>query len=60
MAVKNNLDGQTLKAALEEFVEVGFCEMNIILYETQAKKRKPVHVGVYFFVPMCFLLFMMM
>jgi len=60
MADKTDLDGQKLKAALDEFAEVGPHRRQKRLEETKTKKRKLVHVGVYFITPMLLLLFLMM
>jgi len=60
MADKTNLDGQKLKAALDEFAEVGLRRRKNRLEETPTKKRKLVHVGMYFIAPMLLLLFLMM
>jgi hypothetical protein len=59
MADKTNLDGQKLKAALDEFAEVGLRRRKNRLEETPTKKRKLVHVGMYFIAPMLLLLFLM-
>jgi hypothetical protein len=45
-------DGQKLAAALEEFAEVGIRERKYRLEETLTKKRKFVHIGMYFIAPM--------
>jgi len=60
MADKTNLDGQKLKAGLDEFTEVGLRRRKNRLEETPTKKRKLVHVGMYFIAPMLLLLFRMM
>jgi hypothetical protein len=60
MADKTNLDGQKLMAALDEFAEVGLRRRKNRLEETPTKKRKLVHVGMYFIAPMLLLLFLMM
>jgi hypothetical protein len=60
MAEMTNLDGQTLQAALDEFVEVGLRRRENRLDETPTTKRKLVHVGMYFIAPMLFLLFQML
>jgi len=60
MADKTNFDGQKLKAALDEFAEVGHCRRKNRLEETLIKKRKLVHDGIYFIAPMLLLLFLMM
>jgi len=60
MADKTNLDGQKLKAALDEFAEVGLHQRMNRLEETPTKKRKLVHIGMYFIAPMLLLLFLMM
>jgi len=59
MADKTNLDGQKLKAALDEFVEVDLRRRKNRLEETLTKNRKLVHVGIYFIAPMLLLLFLM-
>jgi len=60
MADKTNLDGQKFKAALDEFAEVGLRRRKNRLEETPTKKRKLLHVGMYFIAPMLLLLFLMM
>jgi len=60
MADKTNLDGQKLKAALDEFAEVGLRQRMNRLEETPTKKRKLVHIGMYFIALMLLLLFLMM
>jgi hypothetical protein len=60
MADKTNLDGQKLKAALNGFVEVGLRRRKNKLEETPTRKRKLMHVGMYFIAPMLLLLFLMM
>ena len=60
MADKTNLDGQKLKAALNEFAEVGLRQREHRLEETPIQKRKLVHIGMYFIGPMLVLLFLMM
>ena len=59
MADKTNFDGQKLKAALDEFVEVDLRRRKNRLEETLTKNRKLVHVGIYFIAPMLLLLFLM-
>jgi hypothetical protein len=60
MADKTNLDGQKLKTALDEFADVGLRQRKNRLEEAPTKKRKLVHVGMYFMTPMLLLLFRMM
>jgi hypothetical protein len=60
MADKTNLDVQKLKAALDEFVQVGLRQRKNRLKETPNKKIKLVHVGMYFIALLLFLLFLMM
>jgi VanZ family protein len=60
MADKNNLNGQKLKAALDEFEEVGLPQRKNRLQETPAKTRKLLHIGMYFIAPMLLLLLLMM
>jgi len=60
MADKTNLDGQKLKAALDEFAEFGHRRRKNRIEETPTKKRKLVHVGTYSIAPMLLLLFLMM
>jgi hypothetical protein len=60
MADKTNLNGQKLKAALDEFAEVGLRRSNNRLKETLTKKRKLMHVGMYFIALMLLLPFLMM
>jgi hypothetical protein len=60
MADKTNLDGQKLKAALDEFADVGLRRRKNRLEETPIKKRKLVHVGMYSMAPMLLLLLLMM
>jgi hypothetical protein len=51
MGDKTNLDGQKLKAALYEFAEVVLRRRENRLEETPTKKRKLLHVGMYFIAP---------
>jgi len=60
MTDKTNLDGQKLKEAQDEFTEVGLCRRKNRLEETPTKKRKLVHLGIYFIAPMLLLLFLTM
>ena len=60
MGDKINLDGQKLKAALDEFTEVSLHKRKIRLEETPTKKWKPMHGGMYFSAPMLVLLFLRM
>jgi len=60
MPDKTNLDGQNLKAALDKFAEDGLRRRRNRLEETLTKKRKLMHLGMYFIAPMLFLLFLMM
>jgi hypothetical protein len=60
MADKTNLDGQKLKAALDEFVEVGLHRRKNRLEQTPRKNRQLVHVGMYCIALMRLLLFLMM
>jgi hypothetical protein len=60
MADKTNLDGQKLKAALDEFGEVGLRRQKNRLEETPTKKRKLVLVVMYFIAPMLLVLFLKM
>jgi len=60
MADKTNLNGQKLKTALDEYLEVGLCWMTNWLKYTPPKMWNLVHVGMYFIAPMlCFLPLMM-
>jgi len=52
MADKTNLDGQKLKAALDEFAGVALLRRKNRLEETPTRKRKLVYVGMYFIAPM--------
>jgi hypothetical protein len=60
MADKTNLDGQKLNEALDKFAEVGLHQTKNRLEDTTIKKRKLVHVGMYFITLMLLLLFLMM
>jgi len=60
IAYKTNLDGQRLKAARDEFAEVGLCGRKNRLEETTTKKRNLVHVAMYVIAPMLHLLLLMM
>jgi len=60
MADETKLDGQKLNAALDKFAEVGLRQTKNRLEETPTKKRKLVHVGMYFIAPMLLLLILMM
>jgi len=60
MADKTTLDGQKLKAVLDEFVEVGIRQRTNRLNETPTRKRRLVHVGMNFIAPMLLLLILMM
>ncbi|KAF8542575.1 hypothetical protein BDD12DRAFT_802786 [Trichophaea hybrida] len=44
LADKPNLDGVKLKAALDEFAEVGLCQSQTRLIESPTMKRKFVHI----------------
>jgi len=60
MADKTNLDVPKLKAALDVFTEVHLRKRRNRLEETPTKKRKLVHVGMYFIALMLLLLFLIM
>jgi len=60
MADKTNLDGHNLKAALDEFAEVGVPRRKYRFEETPTEMRKLVHVGMYFIALVLLLLFRMM
>jgi len=60
MADMTNLDGQKLKAALDEFAEVGLHPRKNNVAETLTKKRKLMQVGMYLIAPMLLLFFVMM
>jgi hypothetical protein len=60
MADETNLDCQKLKAAQDELAEVDFRRRKYQLVETPTKKRKLVHIGMYFIAPMLHLLFLIM
>jgi len=60
MAENTNLNGQKLKAAPGEFAEVGLRRRRDRAEETPTRKRKLVHVGMYFITPKLLLLFLMM
>ena len=60
MADKTNLDGRKLKAALDEFSEVGLRQRMNRVQESLTKKTKLVHVGMYFIALMLRLHFLMM
>jgi hypothetical protein len=52
MADQCNLHGQKLEAALNEFAEVGFRRRMNTLEETPTRRRKFIHVCMYFITPM--------
>jgi len=54
------LDGYKVKAALDEFMDVGLGRGKNMIDETPTKKMKFVHVGMYFITLMRHLLFLMM
>jgi len=60
MADKTNLEGQKLRAALDNFGEVDLPGRKNTFEETLTKMRKLVQVGMYFIAPMLLLLFLMM
>jgi len=60
MADKTIPDGQKLKAALDECAEVGNRQKKNKIDQTPTKKRKLVHVGMYFVALLFLLLFLMM
>ena len=60
MADRTNLNVQKLKAALDEFMEVGLRRRKNGLEQTPTKNRKLLHVGMYFIALMLLLLFLMM
>jgi len=60
MADKTNLDGQKLNAALDELAEVGHHQRKNRLKETTTKRRKFVHIGMYFIALMFLLLMLIM
>ena len=60
VADKTNLAGQRLKAALDEFAEVGLRRRKSTLEDTLTNKMKLVHIGMNFIAPMLLLLFLMM
>jgi len=59
MAVKINLNGQKLNAALDKFMEVGFWQRRNRLEETVKENRKLMPVGMNFIAPMPLLVFLM-
>jgi hypothetical protein len=59
MVDKNNLDGQKLQAALDEFADIGLGQNKSRLEETTTMKRNVLHVGRYFNAPMLPLIFLM-
>lgn len=60
MADKTILNGQYVKAALVELVEVGLGRRQNMIDNCPTKKMKFVHVGMYFIALMLVLLFLMM
>jgi hypothetical protein len=60
MADKTNLDGQKLKSALDEFVQVGLRRRKNRPEENPTKKSTLVHLRIYFIAPILLLLFLMM
>jgi len=60
MADKTNLDGKKLKAALDEFAEVGHRWRKHRIGKSLTMERKFVDFGVYFIAPIQLLLFLMM
>ena len=60
IADKTNLDRLTLKAALDEFAELGLGQRKNRLEETLTEQRKLVYVRMYFISPMLPFLFLMM
>jgi hypothetical protein len=60
MADMTNLDGQKLKATLDEFVEVSLHRRKNRLEQTPTKKRKLVYIGMYFITSMLLLVFPLM
>jgi len=60
MADKTNLNAEKLKASQSEFAEVGIRRKKHRLKETPTRKRKLLHIGMYFIAPMVLLLFLMM
>lgn len=60
MADKTILNGQYVKAALVELVEVGLGRRQNMIDNSPTKKMKFVHVGMYFIALMLVLLFLMM
>jgi len=60
MADKTNLNGQKFKPTLDEFMEIGLCQRTNRVDETLTKKRKLVHIGMYFIALILLLLFLMM
>jgi len=48
MVEKTNLDGQKIKAVLDQFAESSLRQRKNRLEETPTKKRKLEHVGMYF------------
>jgi len=60
MADKTDLDGQKLKAAMDEFAEVGLRQRKNRVEDTLTTKTKLVHVGMYFIAPMLIVLFLIM
>jgi hypothetical protein len=60
MVEETNHDDQKLKAAWDLSAEVAFCERNNSIEETPTKRRKFVHLGMYFITPMHLVLFLIM
>jgi hypothetical protein len=60
MADKTNLDRQKLQAALHGSGEFDFGGREYRIDKTPTRKRKYVHIGMYFISPMLRLLFLMM
>ena len=60
IADHTNLDGQKLKAPRDESAEVCLRQRKNVVNKTPTKKRKLMHIGMYFVAPMLLLLFLIM
>jgi hypothetical protein len=60
MADKTNLDGQKLDAALDDFMDVRLHRRKNRIDVTPTKKKRLVHVGMYFIALILVFFFLMM
>lgn len=60
MADTTILDGQKMKAALDEFAEDGLRVRKDRIDQTPTNKWRFIYIGMYFIAPMFLLLFLMM